>query len=46
MHINLEKSEKQFIKYTEEYNLENERIKGKQTHSLRVMEISKQIAQG
>ena len=43
--MNLEKAKDEFIKYTENYDLEVERIKGKQTHSLRVMEISKQIAQ-
>lgn len=46
MSINLEKAKKEFIKYTENYDLENSRIKGKQTHSLRVMEISRQIAEG
>ena len=43
--IDLEKAKKEFIKYTENYDLTNDRIKGKQTHSLRVMEISKQIAE-
>ena len=43
--MNLEKAKDEFIKYTENYDLEVERIKGKQTHSLRVMEISKQIAE-
>lgn len=46
MSINLEKAKQQFIGYTENYDLENEHIKRKQQHSLRVMEISKQIAQG
>ena len=36
---------KEFIKYTENYDLNNEHIKRKQEHSLRVMEISKQIAE-
>ena len=45
MSTNLEKAKKEFIKYTENYDLTNDRIKGKQTHSLRVMEISKQIAE-
>lgn len=45
MNINLEKAKEEFIKYTENYELTNERIKGKQIHSLRVMEISKQIAE-
>ena len=44
--INLEKAKEEFLKYTENYNLENERIKGKQQHSLRVMQISEQIAKG
>lgn len=44
--MDLEKSKQEFIKYTENYDLEEERIKAKQTHSLRVMEISKQIAEG
>lgn len=44
--MNLEKAKQEFIKYTEKYNLKEERIKAKQTHSLRVMEISNQIAKG
>ena len=46
MNIDLEKAKQEFIKYTEKYNLDIENIKAKQIHSLRVMEISKQIAQG
>ena len=46
MNINLENAKKEFIKYTQKYDLQNEHIKGKQKHSLRVMEISKQIAEG
>ena len=46
MNINLEKVKEQFIKYTEKYDMKEEKIKAKQTHSLRVMEISKQIAEG
>lgn len=46
MNINLEKAKEQFIKYTERYNLDKERLKRKQLHSLRVMKISKQIAEG
>lgn len=46
MYINLEKAKQQFIKYTQNYDLQNEHIKRKQKHSLRVMEISKQISQG
>ncbi|MBQ2937304.1 MAG: HD domain-containing protein [Clostridia bacterium] len=44
MNINLNKAKKEFIKYTEQYNLENENIKRKQLHSIRVMELSKEIA--
>lgn len=43
--MNLKKAKEEFIKYTEKYDLQIERIKGKQTHSLRVMEISKKIAE-
>ena len=46
MNINLEKAKQQFIEYTENYDLGNEHIKRKQEHSLRVMDISKQIAEG
>lgn len=42
--INLEEAKKQFIKYTEGFDLENENIKRKQLHSLRVMAISEDIA--
>lgn len=44
MKINIEKAKDEFIKYTEKYNLEDEDIKRKQQHSLRVMEISEYIA--
>ena len=44
--INLEKAKQEFIKYTEQYDLKNEHIARKQLHSLRVMEISKQITEG
>lgn len=43
--LDLEKAQKEFIKYTEKYDLKNQNIKGKQLHSLRVMEISKRIAE-
>lgn len=46
MGINLEKAKDEFIRYTEKYDLKNLHIKGKQEHSLRVMEISRQIAEG
>lgn len=45
MTINLEKAKEEFIKYTENYDLTNDKIKGKQIHSLRVMKISRQIAE-
>ena len=43
MEINIEEAQKEFIKYTEKYNLEDENVKRKQLHSLRVMENAKQI---
>jgi len=46
MNINIGKAEKNFLKYTENYDLENDNIKRKQQHSLRVMQISTQIAKG
>lgn len=42
--IDIEKAKKEFIKYTEKYDLNIKQIQRKQTHSLRVMQISKQIA--
>ena len=44
--IDIEKAKKLFLEYTENYDLKEERIKSKQTHSIRVMEVSKQIAEG
>lgn len=44
--MNLEKAKDEFLKYTENYDLNNSNIFRKQTHSLRVMEISKQISEG
>lgn len=46
MNIDLQNAINEFIKYTEKYNLNDKHIKGKQEHSLRVMKISKQIAEG
>lgn len=46
MKIDLEKAKEEFLKYTENYDLQDENILKKQRHSLRVMEISKQIAEG
>ena len=45
MQINLEKAKEEFLKYTSKYDLMNKRQKGKQEHSLRVMEVSKKIAE-
>lgn len=44
--MDLEKAKEEFLKYTENYDLNNSHIIGKQKHSLRVMEISEQIAKG
>ena len=45
MNMDLEKAKQEFLKYTEKYDLTNDKIKLKQVHSLRVMEISEKIAQ-
>ncbi len=42
--INLEKCKDEFIKYTEQFDLEEIKLKRKQLHSLRVMQISNMIA--
>ena len=44
MKIDLEKAREEFLKYTETFNLEDDNIKRKQQHSLRVMAISQKIA--
>ena len=44
MKIDLEKAKKEFLRFTENYDLQNKDIHRKQKHSLRVMEISKQIS--
>ncbi len=44
MTIDLEKAKEEFIKYTEHYNLTDKNLDGKQKHSLRVMQVSEQIA--
>lgn len=44
MIIDLEKAKKEFLKYTENYDLNNENINRKQGHSIRVMNISGKIA--
>ena len=43
--LDLEKCKDEFLKYTEKYNLSNEKLKRKQLHSLRVMQKSRIIAQ-
>lgn len=45
MSIDLKNAKEEFLKYTEKFNLEDENIKRKQLHSLRVMTISKEIAE-
>lgn len=42
--IDLDKAEKEFIQYSETFDLENRRMKNKQIHSLRVMKLSNTIA--
>ena len=44
MKINLEKAKEEFLIYTKNFDLSNENIKRKQLHSLRVMQISEEIA--
>ena len=44
MDINMENAKEEFIKYTENYDLTDENLDGKQKHSLRVMQISEEIA--
>ena len=44
MRIDLNKAQKEFLNYTEKFDLKNENIELKQLHSLRVMKISKEIA--
>ena len=42
--MNLEKAKQEFIKYTNNYDIEDENIERKVGHSIRVMEISEKIA--
>lgn len=44
MNIDLDIAREEFLKYTKRFDLKNENIKRKQIHSLRVMQISEQIA--
>ena len=43
--IDMDTAKKEFIKYSEKFDLENPHIKRKQLHSLRVMDISSKIVQ-
>ena len=43
--IDIKKAQNEFLEYTKNYDLEDENIKRKQGHSLRVMAISKKIAE-
>lgn len=45
MTIDLKKAHEEFIKYTNQFDLTNKNQKRKQEHSLRVMEVSKKIAE-
>lgn len=42
--IDIKNAKEEFIKYTKRFDLDNENIKGKQGHSIRVMRICNQIA--
>ncbi len=44
--MDLEKAKEEFLKYTENYDLNDFHIMGKQKHSIRVMELSEKIAKG
>ena len=44
--MDLEKAKEEFLKYTENYDLNDFHIMGKQKHSIRVMELSKKIVEG
>ena len=43
--INIKNAKEEFLKYTKLFDLSNSNINRKQGHSLRVMEISKKIAE-
>ena len=45
MNIDIQKAKEQFVQYTQEYDLSNLKIGSRQTHSFRVMELSKLIAE-
>lgn len=42
--IDIKNAKEEFIKYTKRFDLDNENIKRKQGHSIRVMRICNQIA--
>ena len=44
MNVDLENAQKEFIKYTENFNTKDKNVKRKQQHSIRVMKIAEQIA--
>lgn len=44
--IDIKKAQENFIKFTKNYDLEEKNIKTKQTHSIRVMNIMKKLAEG
>lgn len=44
MYIDIEKAKKEFMEYTSRYDVQNDNIDRKIWHSIRVMEVSKQIA--
>lgn len=43
--MNIEKAKEKFIKYSKAFDIENDNLKRKQLHSLRVMDISNKIAE-
>ena len=45
MLINIENAEKEFLKYTKSFNQEDDKVIRKTSHSLRVKEISRKIAE-
>lgn len=43
--VDINNEQKNFLEYVQNYDLNNENIKRKEQHSLRVMAISKKIAE-